>query len=166
MPLAAVLSLIVVGILLWLFNGYIPIPGRGKNVINVVLGLIAVGIFLWLVNTYVPMAGVIKAILNIVVVVATCVGVLQALGLWDSVVRGWRNMTHRALEHSEHAADAHNEEQARKEAEAQKEIARKEAEAQQEVVEARKETAEAYKKAADAHKDQVDQSAETPVGPR
>jgi predicted membrane protein len=48
---------------------------------------------LWLINTYVPMAGSIKAILNIVVVVATCVGVLQAVGLWPQVVRIWSNLT-------------------------------------------------------------------------
>ncbi len=63
-----------------------------KKFVAVVLGLIIVGIGLWLINTYVPMAGSIKAILNIVVVVATCVGVLQAFGLWEPVVRTWNNM--------------------------------------------------------------------------
>jgi hypothetical protein len=75
MPIAAVLALIVTGIVLFLINGYIPIPASLKKVLNVVLGLIVVGIGLWLVNTYIPMAPVIKAILNIVVVIATCVGV-------------------------------------------------------------------------------------------
>jgi len=51
---------------------------------------------LWLINTYVPMAGSIKAILNIFVVVATCVGVLQAVGLWSQVVRLWGSITHKA----------------------------------------------------------------------
>ena len=93
MPVAAVLSLFFVGMVLWLINGYIPIPaGRIKTVVNVVLGLIVVGIGLWLINTYVPMAGVIKAILNIVVVIATCVGVLQAFGLWEPVVNMWRKI--------------------------------------------------------------------------
>jgi Ca2+/H+ antiporter len=55
--------------------------------LNVVLALIVVGIGLWLIDTYIPMAGAIKSILNIVVVVATCVFVLQALGLWNQVVR-------------------------------------------------------------------------------
>ncbi len=54
--------------------------------VNVVLTLIVAGIILWLINTYVPMAGSIKTILNIVVVVAVCVWVLQAFGLWQSVV--------------------------------------------------------------------------------
>ena len=54
--------------------------------IHIVLVLLVVGIALWLVNTYVPMAGSIKAILNVVVVVAVCVWVLQAFGLWNTVL--------------------------------------------------------------------------------
>jgi predicted membrane protein len=53
--------------------------------INVVLVLLVVGILLWLINTYVPMAGSIKTILNVVVVIAVCVWVLQAFGLWTAV---------------------------------------------------------------------------------
>jgi thiol:disulfide interchange protein len=101
-PAAAVLSLIIVGLILWLINGYIPIPaGKLKTVLNVVLGLIVVGICLWLINTYIPMAGVIKVILNIVVVVATCVGVLQAFGLWDSVLNTWRKIKNHRWTHPE-----------------------------------------------------------------
>ena len=59
-----------------------------------VLSLILVGMVLWLINTYIPMQGVIKAILNIVVVVATCVRVLQAVGLWSQTVKLWDNVTH------------------------------------------------------------------------
>jgi predicted membrane protein len=54
--------------------------------IYIVLVLMIAGIALWLVNTYVPMAGSIKAILNVVVVVAVCVWVLQAFGLWTTVL--------------------------------------------------------------------------------
>jgi hypothetical protein len=96
MPAAAVFSLIVVGVILWLINGYIPVPAsRLKTLLNVVLGLIVVGIGLWLINTYVPMAGAIKGILNIVVVIATCVGVLQAFGLWEPVVNMGRRIRDR-----------------------------------------------------------------------
>jgi hypothetical protein len=56
-----------------------------------------VGIALWLINTYVPMASSIKAILNIVVVVATCVVILQQVGLSGSIVRLWDNFTHHEL---------------------------------------------------------------------
>ena len=54
--------------------------------VNIVLTLIVAGVILWLINTYIPMAGSIKTILNLVVVVAVCVWVLQALGLWQSVL--------------------------------------------------------------------------------
>jgi signal transduction histidine kinase len=40
---------------------------------------------LYLVNRYIPMASSIKTILNVVVVVAVCVWVLQATGLWANV---------------------------------------------------------------------------------
>ena len=53
--------------------------------INLVLVLIVVGMALYLINRYIPMASSIKAILNVVVVVAVCVWVLQAVGLWTSV---------------------------------------------------------------------------------
>lgn len=55
--------------------------------IYVVLVLLVVGIGLWLINTYVPMAGSIRAILNVVVVVAVCIWVLQAFGLWNQVLQ-------------------------------------------------------------------------------
>ena len=54
-------------------------------IVNVVLVLIVVGVLLWLVNNYIPMAGSIKTILNAVVVIAVVVWVLQAVGLWGRV---------------------------------------------------------------------------------
>ena len=63
--------------------------------LNLVVMLIVVGVALWLVNRFIPMASSIKAILNIVVVVATCVGVLQSVGLWAELVAAWNRFTHR-----------------------------------------------------------------------
>ena len=88
-----IVSLVIVAIIAWLINHYITVPQNIKTIVNIVLVLIVVGMGLWLINTYLPMAGSIKAILNIVVVVATCVGVLQAVGLWSDVVRLWSNIT-------------------------------------------------------------------------
>lgn len=85
---------IVVGVA-WLTRTYIPIPATFRNILDVVLGLIVVGMLLWLVNAYVPMAGTIKGLLNIVVVIACCVWVLKAFGLWDQLVRFSHNLTHR-----------------------------------------------------------------------
>jgi predicted membrane protein len=72
-----------------------PAPDSITKIMKVVVALIVVGVVLWLVNTYIPMAGSIRAILNIVVVVATCVLVLQAVGLWSAVVRLWSDLSHR-----------------------------------------------------------------------
>jgi predicted membrane protein len=61
---------------------------RGEEnmpLINVVFVLIVVGVGLWLINRYIPMASSIKTILNIVVVIAVCVWLLQAVGLWGDV---------------------------------------------------------------------------------
>ena len=54
--------------------------------IYIELVLIVVGMALWLINVYIPMAGSIKTILNAVVVVAVCVWVLKAAGLWNQVL--------------------------------------------------------------------------------
>ena len=91
------LALITVAVAAWLINRYIPMPENIRPIVNIVLALLVVGMVLWLINTYVPMAGSIKAILNIVVVVATCVGVLQTVGLWSQVVRLWSNLTNHRL---------------------------------------------------------------------
>lgn len=53
--------------------------------INVVLVLIVVGVLLWLVNNYIPMDGKIKSILNVVVVIAVVLWLLQAFGLLGSL---------------------------------------------------------------------------------
>ncbi len=53
--------------------------------VTVVLALIVVGVILWLINTYLPMDGKIKSILNAVVVIAVVVWLLQVFGLMDSL---------------------------------------------------------------------------------
>jgi hypothetical protein len=51
----------------------------------VLLSLIVVGVLLWLVNTFIPMAGSIKSILNAVVVIVVVVWLLNVFGLLDSI---------------------------------------------------------------------------------
>ncbi len=55
--------------------------------INLVIDLIVVGVLLWLVNTYIPMDGKIKSILNLVVVIAVVLWVLQVFGVLGSMGR-------------------------------------------------------------------------------
>jgi hypothetical protein len=53
--------------------------------INIVIILIVVGVLLWLVNNYIPMDGKIKRILNIVVVVVVVLWLLQVFGIIGSI---------------------------------------------------------------------------------
>ena len=53
--------------------------------IEIVIVLIVVGVLLWLVNTYIPMAGPIKSLLNAVVVIVMVVWILKVFGLWHYI---------------------------------------------------------------------------------
>ncbi len=52
--------------------------------LNVVLTLVVVGVLLWLINTYIPMQATIKKILNIVVVIVVILWLLYGFGIIDS----------------------------------------------------------------------------------
>lgn len=53
--------------------------------LTVVLVLIVVGVLLWLVNSFIPMDAKIKSILNAVVVIGVIIWLLQAFGILDSL---------------------------------------------------------------------------------
>jgi hypothetical protein len=55
---------------------------QNMPLLSVVIVLVVVGVVMYLINNYVPMASSIKTILNIVVVVVVCIWLLQAFGLW------------------------------------------------------------------------------------
>ncbi|MBZ5554550.1 MAG: hypothetical protein LAO21_17675 [Acidobacteriia bacterium] len=55
--------------------------------INVFVVLIVVGVLLWLVNRFIPMAGSIKSILNAVVVIFVVLWLLNVFGLLHSLSR-------------------------------------------------------------------------------
>ena len=50
--------------------------------IQILLALIVVGVLLWLVNRFIPMQGSIKSILNGVVVIAVVLWLLNIFGLF------------------------------------------------------------------------------------
>jgi hypothetical protein len=54
------------------------------SLITVLIVLIIVGVVLWLINTYIPMASVIKTIINIVVVIVVILWLLSVFGVYDS----------------------------------------------------------------------------------
>ena len=49
--------------------------------IHVVIVLVVVGVILWLVNSYIPMAGSIKTIFNAVVIIVVVLWLLSVFGL-------------------------------------------------------------------------------------
>ena len=55
------------------------------SLVSLVITLIVVGVLLWLVNSYIPMDSKIKTILNVVVVIAVVLWLLQAFGVLGSL---------------------------------------------------------------------------------
>jgi len=49
--------------------------------VQVLIALVVVGVLLWLVNSFIPMAGSIKSILNAVVVIFVVLWLLNVFGL-------------------------------------------------------------------------------------
>ena len=103
-----IVGLIVLGLVLWLINTYLPMDGKIKKLLNVVavvgavlwvlqvfgisiatggplmtliVTLAVLGVVLWLINTYLPMDGKIKQILNVVMVLIAVLVVLQDFGV-------------------------------------------------------------------------------------
>ena len=52
--------------------------------ISVIITLVVVGLILWVINRYIPMASSIKSILNIVVIILVIVWLLRLFGIWGS----------------------------------------------------------------------------------
>jgi hypothetical protein len=55
------------------------------SLLTIVLVLIVVGVLLWLINAFIPMQGTIKSILNAVVVIVVVIWLLQVFGVLGSV---------------------------------------------------------------------------------
>src|SRR5688572_6716105 len=55
------------------------------SLVTIVIVLVVVGLVLWLINTYIPMQSTIKTILNLVVVIVVILWLLQVFGVIGSV---------------------------------------------------------------------------------
>ncbi len=55
--------------------------------VQVLFTLIVVGVILWVINRFIPMASSIKSILNAVVVICVVVWLLNAFGLLHNLTR-------------------------------------------------------------------------------
>ncbi|MGR8999764.1 MAG: Thivi_2564 family membrane protein [Gammaproteobacteria bacterium] len=53
--------------------------------VSVVVSLIVVGLLMWLVNSYIPMDARIKQILNIVVIIAVVLWLLSVFGVFSGL---------------------------------------------------------------------------------
>jgi len=54
-------------------------------IITIVIVILVVGVILWLVNSYIPMQRTIKGILNAVVIIILVIWLLKVFGVLDSL---------------------------------------------------------------------------------
>jgi len=52
------------------------------SLLNILVAIIVVGVLLWLINTFLPMDRKIKRIFNLVVVIALVIWLLKAFGIF------------------------------------------------------------------------------------
>lgn len=53
--------------------------------LTIIIVILVVGVILWLINSYIPMQGTIKGILNAVVVIVLVLWLLNVFGVLDSL---------------------------------------------------------------------------------
>lgn len=58
--------------------------GKAMSLYSVIISLVAIGLVLWLVNNYIPMDSKIKSILNGVVVIFVVLWLLRAFAVFDA----------------------------------------------------------------------------------
>ena len=51
------------------------------SLLNLIVTIVVVGVILWLINTYIPMQATVKKILNVVVIIVLIFWLLSAFGL-------------------------------------------------------------------------------------
>ncbi|MHB8174407.1 MAG: Thivi_2564 family membrane protein [Nitrospirota bacterium] len=55
------------------------------SLVHLVIVLVVVGLIMWVINSYIPMQSTIKKLLNVVVVIAVIIWLLSAFGLLNSI---------------------------------------------------------------------------------
>jgi hypothetical protein len=56
------------------------------SLISLLILLIVVGVILWLINTYIPMAPPVKTVINVVAVLVLCLWLLSLFGIGDITI--------------------------------------------------------------------------------
>ncbi len=57
------------------------------SLITIIVVLVVMGLVLYLINTYIPMAQPVKTVLNVVVVLMLCLWLLNAFGIVNVPIR-------------------------------------------------------------------------------
>ena len=55
------------------------------TLVSIVVVLVVVGLVMWLINTYIPMAAAIKSVLNVLVFIVVTIWLLQGFGLMGNI---------------------------------------------------------------------------------
>jgi len=55
------------------------------SLVTLIIVLVVVGVILWLINSYIPMQATIKKILNAVVIIVVVLWLLSAFGIIDNI---------------------------------------------------------------------------------
>jgi hypothetical protein len=55
-------------------------------IVSIIVTLVVIGVILWLLNTYVPMAAPVKTIVNVVVVLLLCLWLLNIFGVLNYTI--------------------------------------------------------------------------------
>ena len=66
-----------------------PPVGDAMSIYSILMSLIIVGVILWAINNYIPMDGKIRSILNAVVVVLVLLWLLQTFSGYNGFPRIW-----------------------------------------------------------------------------
>ncbi len=56
------------------------------SLFGIIAVLVVIGVVLWLIQTYIPMAAPIKTVLTVVVVIFLCIWLLSLFGIGDIIV--------------------------------------------------------------------------------
>ncbi len=57
------------------------------SLVSIIVVLVVMGLVLYLINTYIPMARPVKTVLNVVVVLMLCLWLLNAFGIVNVPIR-------------------------------------------------------------------------------
>jgi hypothetical protein len=55
------------------------------TLVGIVVVLVVVGLVMWLINTYIPMAAAIQSVLNVVVFIVVAIWLLQGFGIIGNI---------------------------------------------------------------------------------